>query len=182
MYSIIRNMKKDEYSEVYQILEDSFPATERRTRQAQQSLLNEPAYQIVVCEHEGRVGAFLAYWQLEDFLFIEHFAANPKLRNHGLGGKILQDFLQNSQQRTVLEVEPPETELAKRRIGFYIRNGMTLNTYSYQQPSMAVGQPAIPLLVMSSGGELTLREFQCFRDEVFQKVYHVGVKEGSLCL
>lgn len=177
---MIRSMKKSEFPVVYQILQNSFPISERRPLEAQKELLEEQDYRVAVCERDGKVGAFLASWQLTDFLFIEHFAVHPKLRNHGLGQKMLQSFLKESIHQTVLEVEPPETELAQHRIQFYKRNGFCLNPYSYQQPPMADGQEPIPLMVMSSGGALTRQKFQRFRGEVYHKVYQVSAHDAGI--
>ncbi len=78
--------------------------------------------------------AFLALWELGDMAYIEHFAVDPDCRNGGLGGKILQKVIEDTDMRICLEVELPETEMAARRIGFYERNGFYYNDYFYMQP------------------------------------------------
>lgn len=171
---MFRSMEKSEFQLVYQIMKESFPESERRPMEAQKKLLGEKDYHVAVCEQNGLLGGFLASWQLKDFRFIEHFAVDPQLRNHGLGWRMLRTFLQADSAQTVLEVEPPQTELAKRRIQFYKRNGFYLNSYSYHQPPMADGQKPIPLMIMSSGKALNPQEFQRFRGEVYKKVYRVA--------
>ena len=43
----------------------------------------------------------------------------------------LQELMTQQSKRICLEVELPETELAIRRIRFYERNGLYLNSYDY---------------------------------------------------
>ena len=69
------------------------------------------------------IKAFITVWKFEDFAFIEHFAVNPFYRNQGLGSLILHEILNLLQCQICLEVELPKTDFAKRRIGFYERNG-----------------------------------------------------------
>ena len=168
-----RSMKKSEFPAVYHLLESAFPANERRPLAAQRQLLTNPRYRVAVSEQDGRVAAFLASWRLPEFRFIEHFAVCTERRSCGLGQRMLQTFLQESSSPAVLEVELPDTELARRRIGFYERNGFHLNSYRYFQPPMAPGQLPLPLLVMSSGGGLSECTFQRVRDELYRRIYHV---------
>ena len=74
----------------------------------------------------------------------------------------------------MLEVEPPETDIAARRIEFYKRNGFYFNNYDYTQPSMAVGQPSIPLRIMSFSRPLSQAEFVQVKDTLYSGVYKVN--------
>ena len=73
---------------------------------------------------------------------------------------------------TVRKVEElPENELARRRIGFYSRNGFKLNNYPYIQPPMSAGKNPVPLLIMTTGGVLAESEFINMRDILYKNVY-----------
>ena len=72
----------------------------------------------------------------------------------------------------LLEVELPEEELSRRRIGFYERCGFTLHPYEYLQPPYhAEGEP-FPLRIMTSGtNSFTQEDFQKCRDLIYRHVY-----------
>lgn len=104
-------------------------------------------------------------------MFIEHFAVNPLYRNNGLGGKILNDLLKKLKKQVCLEVELPTTVIARRRIGFYERNGFFLNLYPYEQPPLSQGKKALPLHVMTSGGFADEQRFRRIKSALYKKVY-----------
>ena len=96
------------------------------------------------------LAAFFAVWELENLAFIEHFAVDARCRNGGLGAGLLQELLQGLGVQTVLEVEPPDHEMAVRRIHFYERNGFVLNPYEdYVQPALSEEAKDLPLRIMT---------------------------------
>ena len=52
--------------------------------------------------------ATFATWEIEDFLYIEHFAVKEEYRNGGYGGMLLDALLAEKKRPMVLEVELPE--------------------------------------------------------------------------
>lgn len=173
---MIERLSEADFDQVFSLMERSFPEDERRDYNGQRELFSEPAYNLYAkrSPEDDGLQAFLALWELGDMAYIEHFAVDPQCRNGGLGGKILQKVIEESQTRIVLEVEPPETEMAARRIGFYERNGFTYNDYLYMQPPIAEGRNAIPLRLMTTGGALDEAEFSGIRDLLYEKVYGVS--------
>ena len=105
-------------------MEISFPKDEYRNYDKQLSLMDNPAYRIYVMPdmETDDIKAFIAVWEFETIVYIEHFAVNPDHRNNGLGSKILCEIIKIVNKTICLEVELPENELAVRRIGFYERN------------------------------------------------------------
>ena len=76
----------------------------------------------------------------------------PTLRGGGLGRRILDAFIRQAGQPIVLEVEPPTTDIAARRIGFYRRCGFRLWEHrTYMQPPYAADLRRSPLLLMVHG-------------------------------
>lgn len=73
------------------------------------------------CAEKARFAATFATWEIEDFLYIEHFAVKEEYRNGGYGGMLLDALLAEKKRPMVLEVELPEDALTRRRIGFYER-------------------------------------------------------------
>ncbi len=170
-------LKPEEFSQVFQIMEESFPKDEYRTREGQKELLENPVYHIyVVRDSESRkIKAFTAVWDLKNVIFVEHLAVSSDFRNGGLGALILQELRRISSKPLCLEVELPETEMSRRRIGFYERNGFFLNRYDYMQPALSPGQQAIPLWIMTTDHAAEPSEFEGIRNLLYQKVYGVSV-------
>lgn len=170
---MIQKLSRDEFDEVYDLMEASFPSDEYRTYEEQKALLDNPYYQVYVKKDSDNqsIKAFIAVWEFEDFAFIEHFAVNPQYRNGGIGARTLTRLVDLLGKSFCLEVEPPEDELTSRRIGFYRRNGFFLNHYPYMQPSISKGKNALPLLIMTSESTVSEKEFEGYRKVLYEKVY-----------
>ena len=76
-------------------------------------------------------------------------------------------------------MEPPETEPAVRRIGFYRRCGFFLNEYPYLQPPLAPGRSTLPLLVMTTGGPVSRPQFEQIRDVLYARVYRISPQQAA---
>lgn len=168
-------MRKEEFAQVFCLMEESFPPEEHRPQKEQKALFENPEYKIYVLRdgQSGAVQAFLAVWDFGAWVYIEHFAVSPAYRNAGVGGKMLRDALEFFGGRVILEVEPPEDALTARRVSFYERNGFSLNRYPYTQPPISAGRRPIPLLFMTTGGEISREEFFHIRDLLYRRVYRV---------
>ena len=157
---MIRQFDREDFDSVYAIMEKSFPRDEHRPYEEQKALLDNEHYNIRVATDGGKVVAFIAYWKLKNLLYIEHFATDPECRGRGIGAMILSDICRENDGTVCLEVEPPETEMAKRRIGFYQRNGFYLCPCPYVQPAISKGRTPVPLQIMSTKGVLDEAEFE----------------------
>ena len=124
---MLTKLNGKDFDKVFTILEESFPKDEYRTYEKQKALLDDARYTIYIIPDRDEVKAFIAVWQFDDFAFVEHFAVNQAYRNQGLGSIILQEVMKKLPCMICLEVELPETDFAKRRIGFYERNGIHVN-------------------------------------------------------
>ena len=173
---MLQKLSHHDFESFYRLLSVSFPPEERRTKAGQRALLDsEPAYCIYGIKNEAndRVDALMAVWELTDALFLEHFAVDPLLRGQGLGSHMLAELANGTQLPLCLEVEPPSTEIAKRRIEFYKRNGFFLNEFPYIQPSLAHGEPPIPLMLMTYGKAVNAEEFHRIYASLYRRVYRV---------
>lgn len=114
---MIERLTEADFDQMFSLMERSFPEDERRDYNGQRELFAEPAYNLYAkrSPEDAALQAFLALWELGDMVYIEHFAVDPDCRNGGLGGKILQKVIEDTDMRICLEVEPPETEMAARR-------------------------------------------------------------------
>ena len=164
--------KDNGFDEVYAIMDESFPETEYRPYAEQKALFDDAAYKICIKrDGDGETVGFLAVWDFDEVLFIEHFAVSPKKRNGGVGSDMLRELAEMTKKPICLEVEPPEDDLTKRRVAFYERNGFVLNHYPYIQPSVSKGRPAVPLLIMTSGKAVGETEYLGMKKVVYERVY-----------
>lgn len=175
---MLEKMKKSDFPIVYNIMEQSFPRDECRPYDEQPALMNLPEYQIYIARDAvtTAIKAFLAIWDFEEFVFIEHFAVAPEFRNTGLGLKMLGEIVARFAKPICLEVEPPEDSLTCRRIAFYQRNGFFLNDYPYMQPPIAEGRNAIPLMIMTYGSTVSEAEFETIKRVLYTRVYHTDAE------
>ncbi|MDD6735846.1 MAG: GNAT family N-acetyltransferase [Clostridiales bacterium] len=162
-----------DFDEVFSIMEMSFPSDEYRTYNEQRSLLDNREYSVYVLKREdGRLKAFIAVWEFDDFAFIEHFAVNPDCRNEGIGAAMLKELSEKFTGKTLcLEVELPDSEMARRRIGFYNRNNFFINDYPYTQPPISKGKRSIPLCIMTYGGRIDKHQFETIKNVLYKRVY-----------
>lgn len=172
-FSVDNPISSSEFDEVYALMKDAFPKEERRTFNGQKNLLENPYYHLLTRKDDNKITAFFAYWALPHILFGEHFTVSDSLRNQGVGGVILDKLKAISEKPFIIEVEPPESEITKRRIAFYQRHNLFLNHYEYFLPPQQKGCSAVPLLIMSSEKKLTEKEFLLAEYELYHFVYKV---------
>lgn len=103
-----------DFQQFWRIYESSFPKEERRSRGAQEKLMQNEGYKVESCYIAGEISGFICYWELSDFIFIEHLAIKNGLRGLGYGSKMLRHFLsahggQKNPPRVLLEVGLPPT-------------------------------------------------------------------------
>lgn len=170
--TMLEKLSIQDFDKVYKLMEMAFPGDEYRTYDEQKALLNHPNYTVYVLYDEFYdIKSFIAVWEFNEFAFIEHFAVNPKYRNQGLGTWILNQLATHINKPLCLEVEPPETELARRRIEFYKRNNFFFNAYPYIQPAMSEGKNPVPLFIMTSGSKVQKGTFESIKNTLYTHVY-----------
>ena len=174
MYTGVTPMDTSRFDAFFSLLSRSLPPNEHRSCGAQRALFDRSAYGVLTGEHEGRLCALMALWSFPDFRYLEHFAVDPALRGRGIGGEMLMRYIGEDPRPLVLEVEPPETEIARRRIGFYTRCGMHLSDFPYAQPPLNEGDGMLPLMLMSSS-MLTHEGAALVRDHLYREVYHYPI-------
>lgn len=163
---MLQRINETNFPEIYRIMQASFSDDEYRPYDEQLALFEEPEYRIYYMP-----AGFLAVWEFESFIYIEHFAVDPSLRNSGTGSAMLQELVKQYQKPICLEVELPEDELTRRRIGFYERNGFVFNEYPYIQPPISKGKSPVPLRIMTYKSEITREEFQKMKEILYRRVY-----------
>ena len=170
---MIKKLEVKDFEEIFSIMEQSFPVDEYRDKQGQRRIFDEKEYSVYGYIENQKILGFIMVWDFTDILYIEHFAVRKESRNLGIGGKLLSFVKENYKSPAVLEVEPPQDDLTKRRVEFYKRNGFKYNDYYYVQPSMAKGKKEIPLKILSLPNELSEEEFIKARDILYSRVYKI---------
>ncbi|MFY0252434.1 GNAT family N-acetyltransferase [Chitinophaga sp. 30R24] len=153
------------------LYEEAFPEQERRPWEKEQQLIAEGRLQLCHIVLDNTFVGFVCYWQLPLFSFIEHFAVHPQARGGGMGTQVMQ-LLEAALESIVLEVEPPVTEQAIRRIIFYERLGYHTFKESYFQPSYSPDYPPLELRLMYKGLSSHIAEFTQVREQLYKHVYH----------
>lgn len=112
------------FEPAWAIYAEAFTGFERRTRREHSRVLRDPSYRFSAIIQEGVVVGVLAWWDLPEFCFVEHFAISSLQRSGGLG-RCAMELLQAHESRPVLvDVEPfGSQQLASRRVAFYARLG-----------------------------------------------------------
>ena len=150
------------------LLTASFPPEEYRNLDEWQRYTDEKEeFHNNVIQDDGRPIGLFTYWEFGPFVYGEHFAIDPALRNGGYGQTALQCICQQLARPIVIEVEMPDNDLARRRIAFYQRNGFTLWLKPYLQPPYQPGYPSLPMYLMAYGD---IRE--SLFDEVVHTIHH----------
>lgn len=164
------------FEEIYGIYEEAFPEIERRTKTGQKKVLDNPDYRLSVVEEEGKILAFLGYWELPHCIFLEHLATTKQSRGKGYGKMLVEEVVKTAQNPIFLEIEPI-TELdpmTGRRAGFYQRLGFYENSFFYEQMPLKPEDAPVQLLIMSYDKTIEESEFAPFKKEIYERVY--GVK------
>jgi ribosomal protein S18 acetylase RimI-like enzyme len=168
-------LPEEEFLQFWEIYQRSFPPDEKRAESEQRKLLSNKQYKLLRFYNRPhtQVIGFLALWEMEEFTFLEHFAIREEYRGKGLGGRFLTEFQSQCDKDLILEVELPNTPIAKRRVEFYERAGFCYNHYPYLQPPYDENGHAVELSLMSYPTALSKERFDAVCSILYSQVYHV---------
>ncbi|MBG6234558.1 ribosomal protein S18 acetylase RimI-like enzyme [Pedobacter sp. CAN_A7] len=138
---------------IKELYESAFPEQERRDWASFKALLTDPRMHVDAVLDAEQVLGFLIWWKLKDWCFIEHFAISKRVRGAGYGSEVVKYYVEKSRGKVLLEVEPPGTHDADRRITFYERAGFTLVNVEYRQPSYVEKGLSFPMYLLQTGAE-----------------------------
>ncbi len=175
----ITTLKKCDFEKMYSIMEQAFPSAERRKKESQIALLDNPLYCISVYKDKYDILAFAASWNLGSFIFIEHLAVSHALRGKGIGTQFLEKYKDTAPLPIILEVEDTNTDIAKKRIEFYKRLGFKISDVCYIQPTLDHSNTLIPLRMMYYGdlNNLTLSDA---KEIIFKEIYKISENGENL--
>lgn len=163
------------YREAMELYRISFPPHEQREAASQAEILRDGAYHFAVCTEGGAFAGIALYWEAETFLYVEHLAVLPAMRNRGIGAGILA-LLKEKGKPVILEIDPPVDDVSVRRRGFYERNGFAENPYPHVHPPYHAANAGHPLVVMSAPRGITKEEYDSFARFLTARVMRGAVR------
>ena len=168
---------QNRFEEIYAIYEESFPDQERRTKEGQRSVFDNPFYHIRVVEEDGKIVAFLGYWELPGCVFFEHLATAKVSRGKGYGKLLIEEAVKETEKPVFLEIEPVtlENPITGKRALFYERLGFYVNHFYYEQMPLKTQDAPMQLWVTSYGKPITETEFLPCKKEIYEIVYRVNL-------
>lgn len=146
----LHTLEGDDGEFFWSLYESAFPLNERKPREVQLRAMQSPDYFACVFREADQPVGLLGHWVRPEFIYLEHVAIAPSLRSRGIGARILRALLATADRPVLLEADPPETEIATRRIGFYERLDFVQNPHiRHIQPPYRPETGPVPLELLS---------------------------------
>lgn len=157
------------YHQAYDLYVSSFPEIERRDRKEHNRIMAKQNYHFDIIVEGTELFGIMLYWETESFIFLEHFATLPEVRNRGVGAKAL-DLLKGKGKTIILEIEDPVDELTKRRYNFYARNGFIMTEHFHIQAKYHLGCDDLMLKIMSYPYSISRNEYIAFQNYMTREI------------
>ena len=158
----IQSINDKWYSSFYSIYSVSFPIFEQRNQEQQEYAFTFDNYYLDCLTEGDKFLAFIAYWDFEEYIYIEHFAVNPDCRGKNIGSRTLQNLIDAKKKMILLEIDPLTTEIARKRFHFYKRLGFEANKYAHFHPPYNKEFPAHELIILSLAETIDERLYNTF--------------------
>lgn len=158
------------YEDFIALYRNSFPLFEQRTEEQQIQAFSSSVYHLNIYMNGDIFAGFIAYWEFDRYLYIEHFAICPDLRGKGYGSIVLKTLQDSSSKRLLLEIDPVTDAISAKRLRFYEQNGFCANPFPHVHPPYREGFHGHNLVVLTTGGELSPEEYECFDTDLREVV------------
>ena len=153
------------------IYEETFPPDERREWSQIIDLLNNPDFSFTGIYRQEQIIGFIIVWNLHEFSFIEHFAILESERGQGIGKHAIEKILSLISTLVILEVEIPESEIARKRIRFYEKLNFSICESEYFQPPYSIHKNKVKMLLMSYPKRIMDASFAHLKTKIYSSVY-----------
>lgn len=165
----ITSSEDHQIKDIYYSYSTTFPEDERRDWDQFVKLFTNPHVKIISVLHESKAIGYLIFWELSNYIFVEHFEVFEEFRSQKLGSHIT-GYLFKNYPRIILEIEPAHLgEDAQRRYSFYQKNGFSLIEEMYVQPSYGEGKQPLDLWLLANYSPEDLKKV---KEEIYDIVYH----------
>lgn len=169
----ITDFDNEWFSTFYDIYHISFPIHEQRKDKQQKKAFENNRYHLDVLVEDEKFISFIAWWDFNRYIYIEHFAVNPELRGQSLGSKTLRRFAEINNKVIILEIDPLIDEISKKRFEFYDKLGFQLNPYTHYHPAYKEGYAPHKLLVLSLHEKIDTDLYQQFKSDLSKIVMDI---------
>lgn len=166
----ITSMDSPLYAPFRELYNTSFPVFEQRTGGQQERAFLAPIYHLDVYRKDDTFIGFVAYWDFDAYVYVEHLAIHGSLRGQGYGGLLLKDLEARSGKRILLEIDPITDEVSANRLRFYQKCGFFENEHEHVHPPYRSGYKGHPLIVLSTGRAITKAEYDQFSQDLREVV------------
>lgn len=157
------------YNRAYDLYVSSFPEIERRDRAEHDRVMAKQDYRFDIIVEDGQLFGVMLYWETNSFIYLEHFATLPEIRNKGIGAKAL-DLLKAKGKTIILEIENPTDDLTKRRYNFYARNGFIMTEHYHIQAKYHLNSDDLMLKIMSYPYSISKKEYITFQNYMTKEI------------
>lgn len=165
----MNNIAHPMYCEALKLYQISFPYHEQREKQSQDKILEDEEYHFSLIYDENVFVGLILYWEQEQFIYIEHFCILPEMRNNQYGQKTLA-LLAKQGKTLILEIDPPEDEISKRRKRFYERCGFVENDFDHIHPPYHLEKKGHHLVLMTCPKQISQELFTVFSNYLKNRV------------
>ena len=147
----------------------AFPWHEQRELPAKQRALNDPHYALEAWFDGELFIGMSGTWAFNGYIYIEHLAVDGSLRSQGYGKRLLGQILERA-PKTILEIDPLTTEIARKRLRFDEGMGFFANLWPHAHPTYHAGIANHELIVLSYPQPIDEAQYQRFNHDLCQIV------------
>ena len=171
----VTDPESPEFQKLWLLYNTAFPQDERRSLFEHKLVQVDPRFHFAAILYEGLTAGFLAYWELHDLLFIEHFAIEPEFRSEGIGSRVIEDLQYEADRMIVLDVEPEDESVnAVRRVHFYEKHGFRYCRKPVVLPTYWSAKPIASNLMVWAPNNSKLTQKQIL-ESISRSIYHIHV-------
>lgn len=170
----ITNAEDKWYKAFIAVYSVSFPVHEQRNEMQQLLAFDDKRYHLLITVKGDKLLSFVAYWDFDTYVYIEHLAVNPDCRGENIGSSMLNAFAKKVNKTVLLEIDPIENEIAEKRFRFYEKLGYKKNPYNHTHPPYNPVFKPHELIVLSLGKELGEDQYKLFYRDLVNIVMNVN--------
>jgi len=124
------------FKQAWAIYQEAFSGYEGRSRREQRRVMGHPLYRFSAVMQDDKVVGVLAWWELQGFCFVEHFAISSAHRSGGFGRRAMALLQAHADCPLVVDVAPfGADQPASRRVAFYRRLGFEYSGEPVELPA-----------------------------------------------
>lgn len=171
----INNAQEDIFKQAMELYSTSFPVYEQRRLSEQKQVMEIADYYFMTLYDDQQFIGLLLYWECSEFIYVEHFCTLPSLRGQGYGIKILAELAKIC-KIIILEIDPPQDDISKRRRAFYERAAYHSNEFTHLHPPYRVEYHGHRLMVMSWPQPISQALYDKFSGYLNNTIMHYAQK------